>query len=260
LAISYFDYFGTEGYKISDFSHKKLDDDNILVTTIHGGWSVLSKNEFDKLRFGRVEKDPMLFKKLEKSGLILTPNNENNIKNSFRAKKSFLFNSVNLHIISPTLRCNHKCIYCHAKSEPMDAKGYDMDEDTAKHVVDFIFQSPSPVIGIEFQGGEPLLNFPIIKYIIECAKKRNENKKKNLNLMIVSNLTLMDHDILKYLIKNEVSLCTSLDGPKELHDKNRKLIGDKSSYDKVTHWIDVIKNEYNYHISALPTTTKYKLD
>jgi radical SAM protein with 4Fe4S-binding SPASM domain len=70
----------------------------------------------------------------------------------------------------------------------------------------------------------------------------------------------MDHDILKYLIKNKFNLCTSLDGPKELHDKNRKYLGGKSCYEDVVRWIDVIKKEYKYNIEALPTTTKFSLE
>ncbi len=259
MAISYFDRFGIGNYKINEFSHKKLDDKNIFVSTIHGGWAVLSKKEYDLLRFGRLQKNPILFKKLEKSGIILTGNNKQNIVNAYKSRKSFLFNSVNLHIVSPTLRCNHRCIYCHAKSEPIDAEGFDMDEDIAKEVVDFIFQCPSKSIGIEFQGGEPLINFPVVEYIIEYAKEKNRKEKKNLNFIMVSNLSLMDNDILEYLIENRVSLCTSLDGPKELHDKNRKLLGDKSSYESVVRWIDIIKNEYDYNINALPTTTKFSL-
>ncbi|MBD3155371.1 MAG: His-Xaa-Ser system radical SAM maturase HxsB [Candidatus Aenigmarchaeota archaeon] len=260
MAISYFDYFGTEEYKINEYSYKKLDEESIFVSTVHGGWVVLSKEEFDIFRFGKLDKRPKLFKELEKNGLIVTGNNKENIVNVFKSRKSFLFNSVNLHIVSPTLRCNHKCVYCHAKSKPMSAKDFDMDEETAKDTVDFIFQSPSNWIGIEFQGGEPLVNFPIVKYIIEYAKKKNKKENKRLSFIAVTNLSLMDHDILKYLIKNNVGLCTSLDGPKELHDKNRKLIGKGSSYDTTVKWIEIIKNEYNYQISALPTTTKFSLD
>jgi len=260
LAISYFDVLGTCDYKINDYSHKKFGKDHVLVTCIHGGWAVLSQKEFDLLRFGRLDENQILFKQLEKQGIILTKHNEQKVIEDFRSRKSYLFSSVNLHIISPTLRCNHQCVYCHAKSQPMNAKGFDMDKETAKATVDFIFQTPSKSIGIEFQGGDPLANFPIIEYIIDYAKKVNEKKKKNMKFVMVSNLTMMDNDILKVLIKNKVGLCTSLDGPKELHDKNRKYLDGKSSYNKVVHWINVIKKEHKYHLGALPTTTKFSLN
>ncbi|MEM5793014.1 MAG: His-Xaa-Ser system radical SAM maturase HxsB [Candidatus Aenigmatarchaeota archaeon] len=259
MAISYFDYFGTEDFKINNFSFKKFDDNHVLVTTIHGGWIVLDKREFDLLRFGKLQEDPILFKKLEKEGIILTGNNEQNVVNAFKSRQSFLFSSVNLHIISPTLRCNQRCVYCHAKSKPLDSHGFDMDEETAKATVDFIFQAPVNSMSIEFQGGEPLVNFPIVEYIIEYSKELAKKKKKFVRFIMVTNLTLMDHDILKYLIENKVSLCTSLDGPEKVHNKNRKYFGGSGTYKDVVHWIDVIKKEYKYPLEALPTTTKFSL-
>ncbi len=65
-------------------------------------------------------------------------------------------------MIVPTLRCNAKCIYCQVSSKSAEALKYDMNEATAKRIVDLIFLSPSPGIKIEFQGGEPLLNFKLV--------------------------------------------------------------------------------------------------
>lgn len=259
MVISFFDLENMKKYRINHYKHIWLDDNHIFVNSLHGGWVVLSKKEFDLLRFEKVEKDPNLFKQLENQGIVITKNNENWIIDTFRQRKSYLLNSVSLHIISVTLRCNHRCVYCHALSKPMNAKGYDMDEETAKKTVDFIFQSPSKGISIEFQGGEPLVNFPIIEYIIEYAREVNKTKKKRLSFNLVTNLTLMDRDILRFLIKNKVSLCTSLDGPKEIHDKNRKYLNGGSSYDKVVHWIKIIKNEYKHPLGALQTPTKFCL-
>jgi len=56
-----------------------------------------------------------------------------------------------LHMIIITLRCNHKCKYCHAAVAPMTATEFDMSQETAKRVVDTILYSNSPVITIEFQ-------------------------------------------------------------------------------------------------------------
>jgi len=134
-----------------------------------------------------------------------------------------------------------------------------MDEDTAEKVVNFIFQTPAPLINIEFQGGEPLLNFPIIQYVIEYSKKLNKKYKKNLLHSIVTNLTLMREDILKYLIENRVSICTSLDGPKEVHDKNRRYLTGRGTYENVVHWMRDIKTQFGYGVSALPVITNFSL-
>jgi len=135
-----------------------------------------------------------------------------------------------------------------------------MDQGTAKAVVDFIFQTPASDISIEFQGGEPLLNFPIVRYVMEYSKQVNAVHKKNVSFILVTNLTLMTDEILDYLISNEVRLCTSFDGPRELHLRNRPCLGDPDSYDKVVFWINQIMKVRRYpHFSALLTVTKHSL-
>ncbi|MCD6215492.1 MAG: His-Xaa-Ser system radical SAM maturase HxsB [Candidatus Aenigmarchaeota archaeon] len=259
MAISYYDYPDEKKYIENRFLTKKLGENRYLITTDHGAWAILSKKEYDLLRLGRLNEDPSLINFLEEKGIILTERNIKKVLSNTRDKFSRVFNGTSLHVITTTLRCNQKCIYCHALSRPMDAKEYDMDEETARAVVDFIFQSPSKTIGIEFQGGEPLANFDIIKYIIEYAKKKNRTEKRDMRFMIVSNLTMMTKEKLKFLLKNQVGLCTSLDGPKEVHDKNRKYFDGRGSYDDVVHWIKDIKKQNAYTLGALPTISKFSL-
>lgn len=234
-----------------------------LVVNMEGSFTVLSPEQHYKLITRNL--DDQLYSELESKGIIVTDQNFDEIVENYRRRKNNLFQGTSLHIVIPTLRCNQKCIYCHAASKDIDAKGFDMDKETAKKTVDFIFQSPSKAITIEFQGGEPLLNFPIVKYIVEYAKKVNKKHKKSLLFSIVTNLTLMNNKILNYLLNNTVGICTSLDGPKELHDKNRKYIGGEGSYDDVVKWIKVIKkreksSKKGYpRLNALATITRFSL-
>lgn len=262
------DFLKNTSYIINKFCTQKFDDNHILITTDHGGWVVLSGDEYDLLLRNRVEEKSDLYLILEDKGVILTENNQDKIIQVYRQKFGYLSNGISLHIIAPTSRCNHNCLYCHANSKDMSASGYDMDENTAKAVVDFIFQTPSNFINIEFQGGEPLALFHIVQYIIEYVKEKNNSPNcsnqgwffgnKNVSFEIVSNLTLMDNDILDYLMKNGVRISTSLDGPKELHDKNRLYKGDRGSYDNVVQWVEEIKN-MGGRLNAIPTITKYSL-
>ena len=273
MALSYFteNFSKTTPYVINKYSTYKFDDEHILVTTEYGAWILLSKDEYDLLRLNRVEEDQNLFNNLEETGIIITENNIKKVVDDYRKRFGHLFNGINLHILTPTLRCNQKCIYCQANSRPANEKKYDMDEDTAKSVVDFIFQTPSKFLTIEFQGGEPLLNYEVLQFIVEYVKKKNNsyipNKsgvysgKKDITFQLVSNLTLMDNDIAKYLIDNKIRICTSLDGPKDLHNKNRPYSNGKGSYDDVVVWIDFFKKERKYHLfsTALPTITRFSL-
>ena len=269
MPLSYFvnQEFVNTPYAINNYKIHRFDDEHVLITAEHGSWIVLNKQEFDLLRTSNLIQDLNLFTALEDKGIILTEKNFDRVAQMYKERFHYLFNGINLQIVVPTLRCNLRCVYCGAASVPIKAKGYDMDEKTAKDVVDFMFQTPSEFFTIEFQGGEPLVNFPIVQYIIEYAKKENGSKtsegewwrgKKNITFRLVSNLTPMDTDILDYLIKNKVSICTSLDGPKKLHDKNR-IYTKAGSYKIVTYWIDYIKKELKSECNAIPTVSKYSL-
>lgn len=248
---------------LNNYRKKKLGD-KYLITTDHGSFILLDKEEY--IRFSQDRLDKKLFDKLEERGMIITRENESEIINDYKEKNSFLSQGTSLHIVIVTLRCNQVCTYCQASRVDENKKGFDMDQETARKTVDFIFQSPSPAITIEFQGGEPLLNYPIVKYIIEYSKRLNKIYKKDLRFNLVSNLTLIDDDMLDFLMKNKVGICTSLDGPKDIHDKNRRYFGGKGSYDDVIKGLKMIRKRKSKDMSyksipnGLLTLTRHSLD
>ena len=144
-----------------------------------------------------------------------------------------------IHIISVTKRCDSNCFYCGATASFGKAINNDMTLETAKKTVDFIFNIQSRDLMVEFQGGEPLLNFKTVKFIINYVKKKNKPFKKNIHFSIVTNLIGMDEKKLDFLIKNKVTVCSSLDGPKILHDLNRK-IPKGSAHKIVSKWLKKI--------------------
>ncbi|MBN2112447.1 His-Xaa-Ser system radical SAM maturase HxsB [Candidatus Woesearchaeota archaeon] len=249
------------GYTINNYRFRELDD-NYFITTDSGSWIALNKDEFNSLKSKKI--DEKLKQKLLQREILLDETNENEFVNDLRKRNSFLFQGASLHIVVVTLRCNMNCVYCHASSVSQDKKGFDMDKDTAKKTVDFIFQSPSPNITIEFQGGEPLLNWEILKFIVGYAKQKNRTANKKLSFSVVTNLSMMDEEKMQYLIRERILVCTSLDGPKELHDKNR-IFASSSNYGQVVFWIKKFMEEYkkkkieNARINALVTLTKKSL-
>jgi His-Xaa-Ser system radical SAM maturase HxsB len=248
-------------YLINNFRSKKFED-RYFVTTDHGSYCILSLDEFKRLKQNNI--NDSLKEKLEEREIILMDRNIDEAVRLTRNRNAFLFSGTSLHIIVVTLRCNMQCIYCHASSKSAIEKGFDMDKETAKKTVDFIFQSPRKSITIEFQGGEPLLNWDVVKYIIEYAQKKNLKAMKKLLITIVTNLTEMDMEKMSYLIKYEVGICTSLDGPRELHDHNRKFLGG-SNYEQVVKWIKRFIEGYNKkgienrRVNALVTLTRESL-
>jgi len=262
MVLTFFPKTVEEGYTLNFYRSTKFGENKNLITTDNGSWVLLNDEEFSLLRSFRVHEDASLFSILKEEGIVLTKDSIEKVVDDYRQRFNFLFLGPSLHIVVLTFRCNSRCVYCHSVPKLPDEKKFDLDEDTAKSIVDFILTSPSDSLIIEFQGGEPLLNFDVIKSIIEYATEQSKIKKKKVVFSLVSNLTLMDEEILKFLMRNNViGLSTSLDGPKEVHDKNRKYINDSGTYDNVVYWIKRIKTEFKQYFSlnALTTITKYSL-
>jgi hypothetical protein len=88
------------------------------------------------------------------------------------------------------------------------------DEGDREKAVDLILQTTvAQFVTIEFQGGEPLVNFPVVKHLIEYAEAKNREVGKYLEFTMVSNLALMDEEKLAWLLDHKVQICTSIDGP-----------------------------------------------
>jgi len=179
----------------------------------------------------------------------------------YRTRKAFLKNSTALHMMVVTIRCNHCCRYCHASSEHPENAGWDMTPTTAKKVVDMIFRTPSPQIKIEFQGGEPLLNWETIKETVTYAEDKNKKAKRNLEFVLCTNLTLVDEEMLFFMKDHGIQVSTSLDGPRDLHDKNRVLRGGGSSYEVFLDKLALTRRHLgDDSVSALMTTSTESLN
>lgn len=231
--------------KIAHFRFKKFDQQNYLLTNDAGKYIFLKEDEFEKFVTGKLTAKDDKFQKL-KDNFFIKDKQDNYLKelvNAYALKNEFLQYGPSLHIMVVTLRCNHQCIYCHASADKKDAADLDMDLKTAKNIVDKIFKTNNNAIAIEFQGGEPLLNWPVVKFVIEYAREKNKLEKKDLELRLVSNFSLLDDDKLQFFLDNQVNLCTSLDGDEETHNYNRPYSGG-NSYQEVVKWIKKINQAY----------------
>jgi uncharacterized protein len=109
---------------------------------------------------------------------------------------SFLREMTPLHMFVVTLRCEHSCPYCQVSRQSTDRSRFDMSETTAQRALDIAFESKSSRIKVEFQGGEPLLNFDLIKKIVVAAKSKSTTLGKKVDFVIATNLALLDETIL----------------------------------------------------------------
>nr|WP_092701010.1 radical SAM protein [Rhodanobacter glycinis] len=173
----------------------------------------------------------------------------------YRTKLTQASHFTGLHIFVVTLRCDYSCPYCQVSRQTDDKMAFDMSKETADRAVDMVFLSPNPSIKIEFQGGEPLLNFPLIQYIVGRAESLNETFKRDLRFVIATNLSFLTDEVIEFCSTHGVDLSTSLDGPASLHNKNRPRPG-KNGHQLVVENIKRIQRRLGKHrVSALMTTT-----
>ncbi len=247
------------------FRFRELGD-RVVVTNLEGEWIVLDRAEFRAFVRGDVDRAGELHARLSAKNLVRESFDARRAGETYRARKRFVHAGPNLHLMVVTLRCNETCVYCHASRADLDAVHTDMTIETAERTVELILRTTSPHVTIEFQGGEPLVNWPVVQHVIEYATEKNRGLGKQLEFTMVSNLSLMTEEKLSWLLAHRVQICTSIDGPKDIHDKQRKL-PTLSAYDAAEGWIRRINAAYGeagldptlYHVEALLTTTKETL-
>ena len=206
-----------DSYILLPFRHANLGNSDLLLVNECGEYHSIGSSDFERLITYSLEKDEPLFLDLKGKHFLTDTEIELPIKllaTKYRTRKGFLRDFTSLHMMVITLRCNHRCEYCQVSSEESGAYKWDMGVNTARDVVDLIFQSPSPEIKIEFQGGEPLLNWDAIQATIAYAEEKNRGHGKKLEFVICTNLTAIDKEKLEYIKDHNVNLSTSLDGPK----------------------------------------------
>jgi len=252
-------------YTILPFRFAHFNENEYLLTNDVGEYIFLSNSDFGRLINLELDTKSELFMDIASKQIATTDKVEdvvNMLATKFRTKKSILRDFTTLHMVVPTLRCNSSCIYCQVKRHESTDHSADMTKLTAKNIVKTIFESPSPCIKIEFQGGDPSTDFEMVKYIIEEAEWENLFKKRDLSFVICTNLTLINEKMVKYLKKHNCLISTSLDGPKDLHDKNRPLqdknLNHHELFERNLRMIRKIWDD-NECVSALMTTSKYSL-
>lgn len=231
----------------------------MLLVNETGEFIILGREDFEELIASRLDSTSPFFLDLKGKHILtdttLTPVVDL-LATKYRTKREYLKNFTALHMVVVTLRCNQRCHYCHASSQPVDQKRWDMDYETALNVVQKIMATPSPTVKIEFQGGEPLLNLPVIKTIVKEAKKLNRRLHKDLSFVVCTNLTLMDELTLRYLKKEGITVSTSLDGPRQIHDRHRVMRDGSSSYEKFIRNLHLSRSILGHdHVNPLMTTT-----
>jgi uncharacterized protein len=240
---------------------ERISENRYVVNNVVGDALLLSRQELDRVVTLDVAPGDGLYERAFEKMLISAQGQQSQLQllgMRLRSRMAFLQQPTPLHLFVVTLRCEHSCPYCQVSRRSVDRGRFDMSTETAMRAIDVALSAPSPNIKIEFQGGEPLLNFALIKEIVPVARRKAPFGKR-VDFVIATNLALLDDEVIDFCREHSVSLSTSLDGPADLHNKNRPRPGG-NSHQLAVKGIERIQEELGRdRVSALMTTTQASL-
>jgi uncharacterized protein len=250
-------------YSFLPFRFVQFDENQVLLVNEVGEHLLLSNGDFACFLDKKLEKFAPVYLDLKGKHFLFDSDSNTPIELlavKYRTKKQHLAGFVKLHIFVVSLRCEHSCHYCQVSRVSTSRALYDMSEATASKAVELVFQSPADELKIEFQGGEPLLNFEVICQIVESAEKKALETGKKIEFVITTNLALITEEVLEFCREHQIWISTSLDGPGFIHNANRpRPCGD--SYEKTVEGIEMARGVLGREaVSAVMTTTKLSLE
>ena len=234
-----------------------------LLTNDIGIYCFLNEHEFYEFAEGRLSPDSDTFERMQKSGFLYQDKDEyiSAFQHDMLEMKRCLLSATRLMILVLTDSCNQRCVYCQAGG----AHTSKISVEVCKKAVDLAVQSPVSHMTIEFQGGEPTMNPEALRFTVPYARKVFAEHGKSVDFALVSNMTNTDSELLRWLIEQDIHISTSLDGNRIVHEYNRPLAVNKSSYDAWHEGIEVYKRlceecGKDSVISAIQTTTRKSLN
>ena len=242
---------------------ERLGADRFLVANVVGDLLLLTGEELERVVSLDIRSGDGLYERAFEKLLVAGKGQRAQLELlalRLRSRMAFLRAPTALHLFVVTLRCEHSCPYCQVSRRSVDRARFDMSEELALRAVDVALSAPAPRIKIEFQGGEPLLNFALVRKIVAAAQERSPARNKTVEFVIASNLALLSDEVLAFCRDNDVLLSTSLDGPADLHNRNRPRPGGNSHELAVTGIRRAQAALGPSRVSALMTTTEASLD
>lgn len=256
------DFAPSRDYRLLPMRFDRLHGDQYIVTNDAGEYVVLPRSALEQLVARRLDPDSAVYRALKARHFLFDDASDvalDLLTLKVRSRVERIADLTGLHIFVVTLRCDHSCQYCQVSRQSVDRDRFDMSELHADRAVDLVFRSPNPNIKIEFQGGEPLLNLAIIRRVIERARRINATEKRNLCFVIASTLHHLTEEILAFCKDHDVYLSTSLDGPADLHDAQRRSPSGES-HRKTVEGITRARGTLGHdRVAALMTTTPASL-
>ncbi len=249
-------------YRLLPFRFLRLDDEQELLVNEAGEYVVAPNGTARILIRKQLTHGTNIYSTFKAKHFIADESSSpllDVLATKYRTKYSFLQGFTKLHIFVVTLRCDHSCHYCQVSRQTADKSAYDMSLETATKSIELMMKTPAQYVTLEFQGGEPLLAFDLIRQIVPLAKNRAEALGKSMDIVVTTNLANATDDTLRYFRDEDIMISTSLDGPAFIHNSNRPRPGN-DSYELTIRNIERARKVLGAKkVAALMTTTQLSL-
>ncbi len=169
---------------------------------------------------------------LVRSGQLYTPDTFSDIAGTFKERSGGVVKALCLHAAHT---CNLSCSYCFASQGRYRGDRALMSFEVGKQALDFLIASSGTRTNLEvdFFGGEPLMNWQVVKDLVAYARSREEPCRKHFRFTLTTNGMLIDDDVIDFANREMDNVVLSLDGRKEIHDALRVDCAGNGSYDRI---------------------------
>ena len=157
---------------------------------------------------------------LKERGKLFSKDTFSPMAGELKARTSGVLKALCLHIAHS---CNLNCSYCFASQGRYHGERALMSYETGKRALDFLVENSGTRrnLEVDFFGGEPLMNFDVVKKLVEYARSIEKEKNKNFRYTLTTNGVLIDDDVIDFANREMSNVVLSLDGRREVHDRFR---------------------------------------
>lgn len=169
---------------------------------------------------------------LKESGKLFAPDKFESMAGHLKAKTAGVVKALCLHIAHT---CNLNCEYCFASQGKYHGERAVMSFEVGKQALDFLIANSGTRrnLEVDFFGGEPLMNFGVVKDLVAYARSIEKEHNKNFRFTLTTNGVLVDDDVIDFANKECSNVVLSLDGRKEIHDRYRVDYAGNGSWEKI---------------------------
>ena len=169
---------------------------------------------------------------LKDAGKLFAPDTFEPMAGKLKQKTAGVIKALCLHIAHT---CNLNCSYCFASQGKYHGERAVMSFEVGKRALDFLIENSGTRrnLEVDFFGGEPLMNFQVVKDLVAYARSIEKEKGKNFRFTLTTNGVLVDDDVIEWANRECHNVVLSLDGRKEIHDRFRVDYAGKGSWERI---------------------------